>query len=537
MVKRVAKLLIAAGLSVFILAACTPADNQVPVPGADEGTPGAIATTPGGQPATTAPGHEPRTTVRLSTIEEITMIDPHYNTRAVDNIVAWQIFEGFNFVNVFGGLEPRLASHFEQSEDGMTFTFHLRENVQFHCGHILTAQDAVFSYNRAMTAPPMQINVGSIDTVMAIDDLTVEITLAQVDPMFHINGNIAILCHICGEDVEPGFNSPSIGTGPYVIGDWGDGRRVVKERFDDWHMQHVLGWLPQIETQITYVLVDQTTQMMALEADDIDYLNIPAPDWDRVVASGNFTYMTQQSWHTTYIVFNTLRAPFDDARVRQAFNYAVNQVDVALAAREGLADTAYMMGNPYYIQHLQSLADEPDFYRFDFNPDRARELLAEAGFPDGMVLEYPLGTFPTGHLLTAAEVVQQQLANVGVTVALEAGDPATYFQDLNLGNFFFAVSGWSWTTPDAFWTERRFATDHIGDVNSAHYSNPEVDELFRIARTSMDQEVRRQAFRDAFKIVSRDAVIIPLYYQYQLFAWHPDFTADPNRPRFEWHWN
>jgi len=536
MIKKAAKMLVVAGVLAFVLAACTPND-PAPTPGGQQAP---TTTAPSGQqqtPTPAAPGHEPRTTFRISTIEEITMIDPHYNTRAVDNTVAWQIFEGFNFVDVRGELEPRLASSFEQSADGMTFTYHLRENAAFHCGHILSADDVLFSFARAKEAPPMQINVASVDTVEAIDNLTVAITLSQVDPMFRINGNIAIMCHICGADVEPGFNYPSIGTGPYMIGEWGDGRRVVKERFDDWHMQHVLGWLPQIETQITYVLVDQTTQMMALEADDIDYLSIPAPDWDRVVASGNFTYFTQQSWHTTYIVFNNLRAPFDDVRVRQAFNYAVNQADVALAAREGLADAAFMMGNPYYIAHLQNLTEDPDFYRFDFNPDRARELLAEAGFPDGLVLDEPLGTFPTGHLLTAAEVVQQQLAEVGITTRIETGDPATYFQDLNLGNFFFAVSGWSWTTPDAFWTERRFATDHIGDVNSAHYSNPEVDALFEIARTSMDQEVRRQAFRDAFKIVSRDAVIIPLYYQYQLFAWHTDFTADPNRPRFEWFWN
>ena len=518
MIKKVTKLLMVAGLAALVFAACTPTDGQ-------SGAGGAAA------------GRDPRTTFRISTIEEITMIDPHFNTRAVDNTVAWQIFEGFNFVDVRGNLEPRLAHTTDVSADGMTFTFHLRENVQFHCGHTLTAQDAYFSYTRAQTAPPMQTNVGAIDSFRVVDDLTFEIVLGEVDPMFRLNGNIAIMCHTCGENLQPGFNHPSIGTGPFMISDWGDGRRVVKDRFENWHYQHVRGSLPQFETQITYVLVDQTTQMMALEADDIDYLGIPAPDWDRVVASGNFTYFTQQSWHTTYIVFNTLRAPFDDVRVRQAINYAVNQVDVALAAREGLADVAYMMGNPYYIAHLQNLTEDPNFYRFDFNQQRARELLAEAGFPDGLVLDYPLGTFPTGHLLTAAEVVQQQLADVGIIVSLEAGDPATYFQDLNLGNFFFAVSGWSWTTPDAFWTERRFATDHIGDVNSAHYSNPEVDELFRIARTSMDQEVRRQAFRDAFKIVSRDAVIIPLYYQYTLLAWHPDLTADPNRPRFEWYWN
>jgi len=518
MLKRVLGLLLVVALTVPVLSGCD--------------TIGAPA---GGGAA--GPGHEPRTTLRLSTIEEFTMIDPHFNTRAVDNAIAWQIFEGFNFVNVFGELEPRLATHFEQSDDYMTFIFHLRENVQFHCGHTLTAQDAVFSYERAFTAPPMQINIGAVESVRAVDDLTVEITLNDVDPMFHLNGNIAILCHICGADVEPGFFAPNIGTGPYMVSDWGDGRRVVKDRNDNWHMQHVIGFLPQIETQIRYVLVDQTTQLMALEADDLDYLGIPAPDWDRIVNSGNFTYFTQQSWHTTYITFNTLREPFNDVRVRQAFNYAVNQVDVALAAREGLADAAYMMGNPYYLTFFQNLLDDPDFHRYSFNPDRARELLAEAGFPDGMTLQYPLGTFPTGHLLVAAEVVQQQLADVGVIVSLEAGDPATYFQDLNLGNFFFAVSGWSWTTSDPFWTERRFSSYHIGDVNSAHYSNPVVDELFQTARTTMNQDVRREAFREAFKIVSQEAPIIPLYYQFTLLAWHPDLTANPNRPIFEWYWN
>jgi peptide/nickel transport system substrate-binding protein len=418
----------------------------------------------------------------------------------------------------------------------MIFTYHLRENVPFHCGHILTAADAVFSFERALTAAPMNAVVWAVENVEAIDDLTVQITLNDIDPMFHLNGNIAIMCHICGADVQPGFYYPNIGTGSYMVTDWGAGRRVVMDRFEDWHYQHVRGSLPQIERQIRYVVADQTTMRIAFEAGDIDYLGVPAVDWDHIVNTGNFTTFTQQSWHTTYLVFNQMREPFDDVRIRQAINYAINPADVMLAAIDGRGDVAYMLGNPYYITHLSDLTTDPAFNRYDFNPERARELLAEAGFPDGLVLEYPLGTPPGGHLQTAVEVIQQQLAEVGITVSIEVGDNATYWQDLNLGNFFFAIAGWSWTTSDAFWLQRRFSTGGIGDVNSAHYSNPEVDEYFTIASTTMNQEVRREAFRNAMTIVSQDAVIVPLYYQFALIAWHPNLQANPNRPVFEWYW-
>ena len=479
----------------------------------------------------------PRTVLRLATIEPFTMIDPHYNTRAVDNALAWQVFEGFYYVTPFGDLEPRLATRFEISPDNLTYTYYLKRGVQFQNGNPMTAADVVFSFERALAAPPMQAAIGMVTNVEALDDYTVRVTLSDVNPMFHANGNIAIMCRIDGANVQPGFFQPNIGTGPYFVSDWGDGMRVVKDRNPTWHMQSEVG-LPQIERQVRYVVTDNTTALMALEADDIDYFGIPAPDWVRIRDSGNFTTLLQQSWHTTYMVFNTTRAPFDDVRVRQAFNYAVNRYDVAAAAMEGLADVAYFMGNPYYITHLQNLTQDPNFERYDHNPARARQLLAEAGYPNGMTLNAPIvmRTLAGSHFTTAAEVIQQQLAQVGVNIAIEIGDPATYFQDITNGNYYFDVAGWSWTTFDAFWIERRFSSYHIDDANTSSMVNPEVDRLFRVAGTTANQDVRRQAFRDAMIIVQREAPIIPLYYQMNRIAWHPKLIADPNRPIFEWYW-
>ena len=477
-----------------------------------------------------AQGGERNTTLRLATVETFTTIDPHNNTRIVDNTLAAEIFEGFFFLTPFGELEPRLATHFEINDEGTVFTFFLREGVRFHNGHYLTSEDVLFSFARAKDSPPMFANVAPIESVVALDDLTVQITLENVDPMFQFNVNlVAIMSAQGGRYVGPGFMYPNIGTGPFMLVDWGDGMRVVMEQNPYWYLP-----LPQIETITRYVVTDVTAVLMAFEAGDIDYVGVPPADWDRIVASGLYTTYSQQTWHTTFMNFNHNRAPFDDVRVRQAFNYAINPDEVLLAAREGLADPAYFLGNPYFVPALRDMGSE--LRRFEYNPDRARELLAEAGFPNGLTLDEPMGTLAGGHFGTATQVVQQQLANIGVTVGIEAADPAVFAADQIAGNYLFSIMGLQFNTHDWFWTERFFGTVGIDDLNMTFYSNPVVDEMFRQAASTADQDVRRELFREILMIVNEDAVILPLYHQFSLLAWDLNLHANPNIPTSQWYW-
>jgi ABC-type transport system substrate-binding protein len=272
---------------------------------------------------------------------------------------------------------------------------------------------------------------------------------------------------------------------------------------------------------------------MAFENGDLDYVSIPAAEWERIKGLDKWTTLQYPSFHTSYMNMNHTKAPFDDVRVRQAFNYAVNKDDVALAAKEGLADVAAYVGNPTYITYLP---DPSTVETYPYNPERARELLAEAGYGDGLTLSEPITTLAGSHFQIATEVIQQQLAEVGVTCEIVPADPSTFAADQVSGNYLFSIMGWSWTTPDWYIYERIFSTGGIGDSNMCFYSNPTVDELFKKASSTADQPTRHEAFAEIIRIVSEDAVMIPLYWQHNTLAWDKGLYADPNIVISDWYW-
>lgn len=527
--KKLLALILSSLLLVSLLAACspnegTPTDQTTPT----EATTGTAA---GSTEATTAPPPpetSSKNTIRLSAVETFTMIDPHFNTRAVDNGLAGQIFESFFFITNKGELEPRLALSFDVSEDGLTYTYHLRQGVKFHSGGEMTSKDVLFSIERAKTAPAMLTNTSSFSGVAAPDDYTIVFTLDAVNPIFPFLANIYIMSEDAGKDLPDGFSEGDCGTGPYCITSFRGDEKVVMTRFDDWYLP-----LPKIEIQERYYIVDQTTALMAFENGDIDYIGVAAADWERISSSGQHTTLQYPSAHTSYMNFNHTKKPFDDVRVRQAFNYAVNREDVALAAKEGLADVAYYVGNPYYITYLP---DPSEIETYPYNPEKAKELLAEAGYPDGLTLDEPITTLGGTHFQLACEVIQQQLADVGVTCEIVPADPSTFSADQVSGNYLFSIMGWSWSIPDWYIYERLFSTGGIGDSNMCFYSNPVVDDLFKQAGSTPKQEDRHKAFAEIIKIISDDAVMIPLYWQHTTLAWDLDLYADPLRPVSEWYW-
>lgn len=484
-----------------------------------------------GSGATDSGASSGRTSLRYAASDFFMMNDPHYQYRSVDNLVSSMVYEPLMYFDNFGNFEPRVSTSYEVSDDGLVYTIHLRHGVKFHSGGEMKASDVLFSIERAKKAPTMQINTEPIAKVEAPDDYTVVITLKEINPMFHSLCNFGIMSEEAGKDLAPGFFGANVGTGAWLLTEFKGDEKIAFKRNEDWYMP-----LPEVETLEVYAVTDVNTMIMAFEAGDLDFIGVTAAEYERLANTGKYTMYSNPYYHTTFINFNEKVPPFDNVLVRKAFNYAINQEDVMRGAMKGLADRAYYIGNRYYITYLPDPASGL-FETYPYDPAKARELLAEAGYPDGLHIDEPTMVLPIQHYITANEIMQQQLAEAGIYIEIAMGDPSTHYSDHVNGNYHFGMQGWDWIVSDWYWTERIFSTGGIGDANMTFYSNPVVDELYEKARHTADQEKRVEYFTEIIRILSEDAVIVPLYHRHVCYAWNKNLNADPNRPISEWHWN
>jgi peptide/nickel transport system substrate-binding protein len=434
-------------------------------------------------------------------ISEPDTLDPHDGTQVAGNTIKAQIFERLYVVGI-GINEPRLATSYDVSDDGLIWTYHLRHGVVFSDGSPFTSKDVLFSYDKALSHLGNAIFVSMIEEVSALDDYTIQFTLSSPHAAFHglvstvlIASESATLA--AGDDAP--FNP--IGTGAFML---------EKETFNITQsitlVRNPLYWGDediQIETATFHVIVDELTLLNAFEAGELDYIYVPPQYWANLRDSGLYNVYSGPTYTTHYVIFNNQVPPFDDVRVRQAFSWAIDRDLVVELASEGVAVPA-VSAAPVDIVNGASIPDE----YYTYNPEKAREMFEELGITD-------LGSFKiiAGPAQRGAEVIQQNLADVGVKVELELTEIAAYQADLLRGNFTVAVNAIS-LFGDFFGYELLYSSGSI--FNFARYNNPEVDELFQIAVGMMDMDERSAIYNRIINIISQDA---PNYYfAYDVFT-------------------
>jgi len=476
--------------------------------------------------------------LRIALAADVTSLDPHFSNIAPNNAIAWHVFDALTHVDEDARLVPGLATSWRAVDD-LTWEFRLRRGVKFHDGSDFTAEDVVFSLERAARLPNGQFG-GFVSRIVAkriVDPYTVRFTTATPYAMVPQDlDSIFIVSHkaAAGAGTED-FNSgrAMIGTGPFRFLRFARSDRVELARNDRYW-----GGAPPWDKVTFRIIPTDPARLAALLAGDVDMIEqVPTPDLARLRKQANLRVVQKVSWRTIFFHLDQYRDrppgvtgrsgqplernPFKDPRVRLALSKAINRQAIAERVMENAAIPASNLVSPPVFGYVSSL--KPDAY----DPAAAKRLLAEAGFPDGfaMTVHAPNNRYVNDEQI--AQAVAQMFARIGIAAKVETLPINVYLTKARNGEFSFAMLGWGsfsgdlalralLATPDA--------AKGTGTWNWSHYSNPRLDRLIEQAFASVDDRKREALAREAMSVAMKDLGVIPLHHQ--LVSWAMKSTLD-----------
>ena len=423
-------------------------------------------------------------------------LDPHVTSAYVSFQVAENVFD--TLVEPDENLEmvPSLAESWEVSDDGLTYTFDLRDGVTWHDGTPLTANDVVYSFGRWSTNNGWRFAEGT--EVTAPDDDTVVFSLPAPAPNLLSNlGAYKGLAIVQQANVESGdIQTAPIGTGPFKVGAWNLGDSVELVRNDGYW-----GGAPSLDG-VTYRFVpDPTVALTNLQAGEAHWSdNLPAQQVNNLKDSGDIVVESAPSNDYYYFAQNQAREPYSDPRVRQALAWAIDRDAIVQAA---------LFGNATVNQNAipETSGWYSDYAPYTRDLDKAKALLEEAGVED---LQIDLMVVSSdSQSVTAAQVIAANLAEIGVTVNIRQLDSTTWIAEQGEGNFDIYL--WAWIgnlDPSDFYYAQHHST---GIFNAQGYDNPDTDALLDQGAAETDRDARKALYDEAAKLIVDDASYIYLY--------------------------
>lgn len=478
--------------------------------------------------AQSEPGRKFGGTYRRMLTQNPPTLDPAFMTDVFSRAVVTQMFDGLVQFDAHLNPIPAIAEFWEASQDRRTWTFTLRRGVKFHHGREVTANDFVYSFSRLLKAKKlgplteflrriqgagegMSGKTGEVSGLRAVDRYTLQIVLEEpFAPLLAALGlgNAAVVPREVVEQQGEQFARSPVGSGPFTFVRWEPGKEIVLQANDQYY-----GGRPFLDAVVFKIGGSFEEKFADFLHGDLEDALIPSAKTDEVHTDPQYQKyqrVRKPTLSLLYIGFNTQHKPFDDKRVRQAFNYAVNKEAIVhdLTRMEGLPATGALP--PGMRGH------DPDLRGYAYDPAKARSLLAEAGYPNGTGL-------PVVQLWTASKAentrlelaaYQQYLAEIGVQVDLRYEyDWPTFLKMLEQGKLSMFRLSWSSRLPDpddALWPLLHSKSQMVS--NYMFYHNPRVDALLEQARQELDYAQRIALYREVEHIVMDDAPWIPQHY-------------------------
>lgn len=432
--------------------------------------------------------------VTVGIAQDVSGLDPHLANTAGTREVLFNLYEGLMKIGPDGAVIPAVARDYELSEDNLTYTFHLREGVKFHNGETVTAEDVLYSLRRCAGSENDGVPlIAAFSVVKAIDasanGSAVTVELREPSLEFINSMTAAIIPTGSGSTIS---DSP-VGTGPFTFVSYTPQQELVVEKFEDY-------WgTPAYLDGVTFRIITNTnTLVMGLKGGTLDMV-IHLPNNLAGEVEKDFTVLQDTMKLVQALYLNNAVKPFDDVRVRQAMYYAINVPEIIQFVTGGTGVATGTSMYPAYTEYfLPELAE-----RYQQDLARAKDLLAQAGYPDGFAMTITVPSNYTQHVETA-EVIAEQLKVVGIAVKVNPVEWATWYSEVYKGRQYEAtVSGISASDMTAKEMLARYSSTH--SKNFINFSNAEYDDVIARADAAGTAGEQRELYLQAERILNEQA--------------------------------
>jgi peptide/nickel transport system substrate-binding protein len=434
---------------------------------------------------------------------DATTMDPIAHNDMPSSRACYEVYDTLIFLNDDGGFRPGLASSWEFLSD-TDYKFTLRQGVKFHNGDEMTAEDVRFSIMRATGDEGAQIAEYSqnVRDVEVVDDYTVIIHLKGVDYSFfpsltHSWGSI--ISKRAYEEADGNFGMNPVGTGPFKVVSWQKGNKYVLERFDDFW-----GEKAKFKTLEVRSVPEPTSRTIELESGGVDIAYpIVTNDLKRVEEHENLVLYRRPQTSITYLGFNCSKKPFDDVRVRQAINAALDTVTIQAAVWRGVGKVPTSLV-PEAVKY--SIATEVSPHKQD--AELAKKLLADAGIEN---LKLEIWTNERKERIDMATIIQAQLEEVGISSEIRVMEWGAYLNGLEVEKKHdIYLLGWVSTVPDPNFAITGLLETNAGS-NFTYYADPKLDEFLEHGRKVPDGDERAAIYKDAQLYINEQTPMIYLH--------------------------
>ncbi|WP_078409051.1 ABC transporter substrate-binding protein [Priestia abyssalis] len=416
-------------------------------------------------------------------------------------------------------LIPVLAKEWEVSEDGKVYTFHLREGIKFHDGTPFNAQavefnvkrltDKSFEYYDKLGAARTFRTWKFFESVKAVDENTLQMTLSQPFSEFpRMLAQINSLQIISPEAIKKygndGLGEHPVGTGPFKFEKRtrGEGITLVKNE-DYW------GTKAHLDSVVFRPLSDSASRVLAIQNDEVDIIAVPPPDAIENLKQKGYEIVSGTPPHVWYMTFNFENDIMKNQKVRQAINYAIDREGIANELLKGTVHPAYTIQSPGNMGH------DPNEKWYEYDPEKAKELLAEAGYKDGFTTTLRTSVDGSGQLLPVdiAEWIQRDLKKVGIDLKLDTKEWISYFSQYNEGmpnDVGMNQMSSGRTTPYFLAMVAHSQFKAPGGFNSGKYINSNLDKVMDAASTSVNEQEALEQWKKAEAMIMEDAAFAPI---------------------------
>ena len=432
--------------------------------------------------------------------QEPGIFDPHTVVAAGDEEIIFNIYEGLYKFDCEGNLNPCLATDVEISDDASVYTFTIRSGVKFHDGSDLDANDVVYSLKRAAGLLDTQDGTALVSELDPIEEVSVT-SDGRVEVKLEVS-NVELLSYFTTGIIPEGYDNcqeAPVGTGPFKFQAYNPGQSVILVKNENYWQKG----LPYLDKVTFKVCADMDAGLTELSAGSIDIFPYLTPDRANQLDTSKYSVQSNGSNMVQIFALNNNVEPLNDLRVRQAINYAISRKDVISVTMDGAGVELTTAMSPAMGSYYDTSLDGT----FDQDIEKAKALLAEAGYENGFDITCTVPSSYLIHVNTAVELASE-LKAVGINMEIKQVEWATWLEEVYAGRHYDTTVICLTSTYAPFDVLGRYKS--TADGNFINYSNARVDEILDKIPMTQDQTLRTELYHEVLGILTEDACSVYL---------------------------